>query len=128
MAAGDAIQVGTQYLIGYNNTYYQGYVLSASTYNLESDSSEHKDQRGATDSILYQNPRKALSITVDLPASFDASTDMPRPGDIVQAKGAADNTSVGWRVVSASLTQGTGVNTATFSLIREDSMAATYDA
>jgi len=128
MAAGDAIQVGTQYLIGYGNTYYLGYVLTASTYNKDANAAEHMDQRGATDSILYQNPRQALSITLDLPAAFVASTDVPKPGDIVSMKGPADSTAAGWRVVSASMAQGMGVNSLTLSVMREDSMAATYDA
>ena len=127
MAAGDAIQVGVQYLIGTGDTEYLGHIIESVSMAKIADSNAHKDERGATDSILTQDP----GITLDLEVGVvGVATDFEPPDvdTILTMKGPDDSVAVGYRVVSSGTVPSSGIAKMSLSLIREDSMAATYDA
>jgi len=125
MAAGDAVQLGAEYLIGIGGTYYLGYTVKGLTYTKDADESIHKDERGATDSILTQDPKQGLDLTLDI---VGASTDFAPPdkNELVTVQGPDDTYSSGYRVVSASTSANEGVAQLSLSLILEDSMGMTY--
>lgn len=126
MAAGDATQRGTTYLIGLDNVYYAGWTAQAATVTTTENVTEHMDDRGAVDSLLIQNPGKAMNLTLDIVSSDVANFVPPAKGGVVSVKGPQDSTASNWRVVDATVSGSSGIAQLTMSLIKEDSMASTY--
>jgi len=127
MAAGDAVQLGVQYLIDVGHTYYLGHKVQTVGVGSDADSNAHKDSRGATDSILTQDPRTTLDIEFDI-VGIATAFKPPAKDSVLTLKGPDDSDAIGYRVVSASTSASSEIAKLTLSLIREDSMAAIYDA
>jgi len=127
MAAGDAVQVGVEYLIGIGGAAYLTHTVKGVTYSKDADESIHKEERGATDSILTQDPKETLDLTLDI---VGTTTDFapPAKNTVIQVMGPDDSSAAGWRVLSASTSANEGIAQMSLSLVREDSMIATYDA
>ena len=127
MAAGDAIQIGVEYLVGIGETAYLSHVVTGITYATDADENVHKDARGATDSILTKDPRTTLDITLDM---VGLTTDFtpPAKNTVITLKGPDDATAVGYRLTAGATTGSENPAQMTLALIREDSMASVYDA
>lgn len=125
MAAGDAVQIGAQWLIGFGSHSYTGYMPENIEQGTVSSDTEIPDERGATQTILVQNPGKTLSGTWLIkstgsltPPSKNAEVSLTPPTGTVTI----------YRCLDAKVRTTRGVAQLTMSLIREDSMAASYDA
>jgi len=127
MAAGDAVQIGVEYLIGIGNMVYLTHTVKSVGISSSATETEHTDERGATDSVLLQNPAVTLDLTVDL-VGTSTTFNPPLVGDVISVKGPDDATAVGYRVKSANTKPSDGVASRDISLIREDSMQVAYDA
>lgn len=126
MAAGDAVQKGTQWLIGFGSHAYTGYMPESIEQGTVSTDTDIPDERGATQTILSQNPGKTLSGTW-LIKSTGGSLTPPAKNEIVTLT-PPTGTSTKYRTLDAKVRTTRGVAQLTMSLIREDGMAATYDA
>ena len=126
MAAGDAVQVGLQYLIGTGYTYYQAHCVKSSSYTLDADSSAHKDCRGATDSILTQDHRDMVDAEFDI-VGMATAFKPPAKDSLVTFKGLDDEYFAGYRVVTANVSASSGIAKLTMSLVAEDSMGMQVD-
>lgn len=119
------VQYGYEYLIGCQGMYFQGYTPQSVTYTKDADVSAHEDCSGAIDNKMITNPRKVLSMTLDIPST--GSVDAFAKGAIVAVKGPTDSSAVGWFVESSSVSISKGIAQLSVSLVREDSMASYYD-
>jgi len=124
MAAGDAIQVGVQYLIGTGYTFFQAYCVESVSYSKQADSNAHKDERGATDSILTQDPSTVIDAEFSI---VGVATDFEPPDvdTLITMKGPDDEYFAGYRVVSSGTVPSSGIAKMSLSLIQEDSIGAT---
>ena len=127
MAAGDPVQLGVAYLYGIGEAVYTGHVIKTFNYAKDASESIHTDERGATDSILTKDPKQTLGLVIHL---VGATTDFapPTKNSVITMKGPDDASAVGWRVDSCSTAGSEDTAVLTLGLVREDSMAATYDA
>jgi len=124
--AGEAVQLGVEYLIGVGETIYAGHCVQSVSYKTDADSTAHKCATGATDSILTQDPKKIFDVVMDIQG---LTTDFipPAKDSLISMKGPDDEYATGWRVVDAGTDGDLGVARLSMSLIAEDSMSALFD-
>lgn len=119
-------QTGVEWKIGFGNAEYIGYQVEDLTVSKDSDEEVIKDTDGATQTIINYDAREIISITLLVKST--GSIDPPAKNSLVSLKGPSDAVAVNRRVQSSSAPFTRGVTRLTLTLIREDSMAATYDA
>lgn len=128
MAAGDAVQLGTAYEIGIGSLSYSGYEAVDGDFSYAKDTEEHKDARGAVVSVISRNPRSEFKATFNILNGTDATTLVPPAPNTVITLTPPQGTSTKWRVRSASVKTSVNISQLSLDLVREDSMATTYDA
>ena len=126
MSAGDAVQIGTEWLIGFGSASYTGYMTESIQQKFTAKQDEIPDERGATQSRILTNPGKSLKGTW-LIKSTGGSLTPPAPGEIVTMT-PPTGTSTKYLCVDADVKTSRLIAQLSMDLIREDSMAATYDA
>lgn len=125
MAAGDTVQKGQQWKIEFASFAYTGYLPTSVTNKLTSDDEVVPDERGATISHILRNPRREISL--DLLIKSTGSITPPAKGDYITIT-TPENVSTKFYCDDATVSFSTGISRLSLSLVREDSMAATYDA
>ena len=123
---GAATQTGAEWKIGYGVTDYTGYQVEDATQSQESDEEIIKDTDGATASIIDMDQRTVLSMTFLIKST--GSIVPPNKNSLLSLNGPNDATAVKYRVTASSVVFSRGVSRLSVGLIREDSMAAIYDA
>jgi len=129
MAAGDRVVKGTQWKVGYGAFVRTGYQVDGDglTYGKDADVDEIKGEQGETVSLIITNPRDVITLNTMIKETGGSITPLA-PGDYVELTEPDGVAAVKYRVVSAGNQYGIKVTNQTASFIREDSMAATYDA
>lgn len=127
MAAGDKVQIGKAFKVEYGSFTYAGYqptsVSNSRTANVETIT----DTRGANVTHIFTNPGKQLTLTAYIENSGGSITP-PTVGTLITVT-PPEGTSQKYILASpATVTHGNSITTISMTLVREDSMAATYDA
>lgn len=125
MAAGDAVQKGQQWKIEFASFAYTGYLPTSVTNKLTADDEVVPDERGATISHILRNPRREISL--DLLIKSTGSVTPPSKGDYITIT-TPEGVSTKFYCDDATVSFSSGISRLSLSLVREDSMIATYDA
>lgn len=125
MAAGDKVQKGQQWKVEFGSFAYAGYLPTSVTSKLTADDEAVKDERGATISHILTDPRREM--TLDLLIKSTGSVTPPAKGDYITIT-TPEGVSTKFYCNDASVSFSSGISRLSLSLLREDSMAATYDA
>lgn len=125
MSAGDKVQKGQQWKVEFGSFAYTGYQPTDVTNKLTADDEAVKDTRNATISHLLTDPRREL--TVNFMIKSTGSITPPAKGDIITLT-TPEGVSTKFYCNDASVSLSSGISKLAMSLLREDSMAATYDA
>jgi hypothetical protein len=120
------VQTGVEWKLGYGATAYVGYQVEDASQSQESDEEIIKDTDGATATVIDMDPRTVLSMTFLIKST--GSITPPDKNSILSLTGPNDVGATAYRVTSSSVAFSRGVSRLSLGLIREDSMAATYDA
>lgn len=123
MAAGDAVQLGTAWKIGFGAHSYTGYMPEDISTQLISKLTAIPDERGATVTKIYQDPGKQLSGTW-LIKDTGGSLTAPAPGATVTLT-PPEGTSTAYCVVSAVVRSTRLVAQLVMTLVKEDAMTYT---
>ncbi len=125
MAAGDKVQKGQQWKVEFGSMAYTGYMPTDATNKLTADDEVVKDTRGATITHILTDPRRELAATFLIKST--GSITPPAKGDYITVT-TPEGVSTKFYCNDASVAFSSGISKLTLSLLREDSMAATYDA
>ncbi len=125
MAAGDKVQKGQQWMVEFGSFSYTGYMPTDVTFKSTADDEVVKDTRNATVSHILTDPRKEL--TVNLFIQSTGSITPPSKGEYITLT-PPQGTATKYYVNDATVTFSSGISKLSLSLLREDSMIATYDA
>lgn len=123
---GAPTQTGVEWKLGYGATDYVGYQVEEASQSQESDEEVIKDTDGGTATIIDMDPRTVLSLTFLIKST--GSIVPPNKNAILSLTGPNDALATNYRVTSGSVAFSRGVSRLSLGLMREDSMAATYDA
>jgi hypothetical protein len=127
MAAGDQVIIGAVVNIGYGSFSYTGYIPQSVTNSRTADVATIKDERNANITHIISNPGKSINFTAMIKTSGGSITP-PDIGDLITLT-PPEGTAQKYILLSpATVTHGTEAATISMTLVREDSMAATYDA
>lgn len=119
-------QLGQQWKIGFGGAAYTGYMPTDVEVKPTGEEEIIPDENNATATVITYNKGKELSMTFLIKST--GSIEPPAKNTLVDLKGPGDAQDVTYRCTEASTKHTRGVTELTLSLIREDSMAATYDA
>ena len=125
MAAGDKVQKGQQWMVEYGSFAYTGYLPQAINWKATADDEVVKDERNATISHILTDPRKEMTVDFLIKSTGDITP--PAKGDYISLTD-PDGSSVKYYCNDASVSFSSGITKLSMTLLREDSMAATYDA
>ena len=120
------VQTGVEWKLGFGTAEYTGYQVEDVSVSAESDEEVIKDTDGGTATIIDMDPRTVMSLTLLIKST--GSVVPPVKNSTVSLKGPSDVTVVNYRVQSPSVAFSRGVAKLSLGVIRETSMAATYDA
>lgn len=122
MAAGDLVQVGQAWKVGFGDMEYDGYMPTDWTIvDGEADDETIPDTRGATITHILSNPRKTMNGTLLIKDTGDITP--PKTGSYIWIQGPADAAAEYHYVVSASVAFTSGVSRLTLSLLIEDAQS-----
>ena len=125
MAAGDKVQKGQQWMVEFGSGAYTGYLPTDWTVKFTADDEVVKDERGATISHILTDPRREHTVTFMIKST--GSITPPAKGDYITLT-PPQGTSTKYYCNDASVSFSSGISRLSLSLLREDSMIATYDA
>jgi len=125
MAAGDKVQKGQQWKVEFGSAAYTGYLPTDWTTKFTADDEIIKDERNATITHILTDPRREHQVTFLIKST--GSITPPAKGDYLTMT-PPQGTSTKYYCNDASVSFSNGVSKLTLSLLREDSMIATYDA
>lgn len=125
MAAGDKVQKGQQWMVEYGSFAYTGYTPTGLTWKKNADDEAVPDERGATITHILTNPREEMTIDLMIESTGDITP--PDKGDYISLT-TPDGDTQKYYCNDASVSFSAGITKLSLSLLREDSMAATYDA
>lgn len=125
MAAGDKVQKGQQWKVEFGSLAYTGYLPEDYTEQDTADDEAVKDERNATISHILTDPRIVISVTFLIKST--GSITPPAKGDYITMTSPA-GVSTKYYCNDATVSLSRGISKLSLSLLREDSMAATYDA
>lgn len=125
MAAGDKVQKGQQWMVEFGSFAYTGYQPTDVTFKNTANDEVVPDERGATISHILTDPRKEM--TMNLLIKSTGSITPPAKGDTITMT-PPQGTSTKYYCNDASVSFSSGISRLSLSLLREDSMIATYDA
>lgn len=125
MSLGDKVQVGQQWRVEFGSFAYTGFLPTSVTHKITADDAAIKDERDATISHILTDPR--VELTLDLNVKSTASITPPAKGATVTVTTPA-GVSTKFYTNDATMSFSPGITKLSISLIREDSMQATYDA
>jgi len=125
MAAGDRVQKGQQWKVEFGSFAYSGYSPRGLTSKLNADDAAVQDHRKATVTHMLTNPRREISL--DLMIQSAGSITPPAKGDYITIT-TPEGVATKFYVDDASVSFSDDITMLSLSLLREDSMAATYDA
>lgn len=126
MAAGDKVQIGKAFKVEYGSFTYAGYQPTSVANSRPAAVETISDTRGATCTHIITNPHKQLTLTCYIEDT--GSITPPEVGDIIQVT-PPEGTAQKYILLSpATVSHTNSIAVLTMTLIREDSMAATYDA
>jgi len=119
-------QTGVEWKLGYGTTAYVGYQVEDASQSQESDEEIIKDTDGGTATVIDMDPRTVLSLTFLIKST--GSIVPPAKNAVLSLTGPNDATATNYRVTASSVAFSRGVSRLSLGLIRETSMATTYDA
>ena len=125
MAAGDKVQKGQQWMVEYGSFAYTGYLPTSITFKDTADDEAVKDERNATISHILTDPR--IEMSCDLLIKSTGSITPPAKGDYITLT-PPQGTSTKYYCNDATVSFSSGISRLSLTLLREDSMIATYDA
>jgi hypothetical protein len=125
MAAGDKVQKGQQWMVEFGSFAYAGYLPETITMKDTADDEAIKDERNATISHILTDPR--IEMTLALMIKSTGSITPPSKGDYLTLT-PPQGTSTKYYCNDATVSFSRGISKLSLSLLREDSMIATYDA
>lgn len=123
--AGELIQKGLQWKVGFGSLSYTGYLPQAATWKRPADENDVLGTQGQTVSHVITNPRSELQIEFMIQST--GSIVPPEHGAYVSLTDPSGAT-VKYYCTEASVQFSSGISRLSLTLLREDSMAATYDA
>lgn len=127
MPAGDLVQIGKSFRVGFNGAVWTGYQLTALTRSKTANVETILDNSGATTTHVITNPGDQIAITANI-EDADGNITPPDVGDFLSVTLPGDTLPTAWCLLSpATVTHGNGVTTISATLTREDSMATIYD-
>lgn len=124
MADGDAVQLGTQWKIGFGGASYTGYDPEDIEESKGANAEEIPDGRNATQSVILTNPHSTLKGTWKIKETGGSLTP-PKPGDTISMTPPSGSVAVSYRCRSASVKSGISIAKLTLDLIKEDAMTYT---
>ncbi len=119
-------QVGVEFKLGFNGLAYVGYQVEDWSESTDADEEIIKDSDGGTMTIITYDPKEMTSGNFLIKST--GSIEAPAKNSLLSIQGPNDSAAVKRRVASASVAFTRGAAKLSVSLIREDSMASTYDA
>lgn len=128
MAAGDRVQKGQEWKVGFGALSYTGYLPEDFTFkNKDADDEVIKDERNATITHILTDPRVVMSGSFLIKST--GSITPPNKGDWISLQGPADVAAKYYRVDDASVAFSRSVSKLSLSLLLEDahSNGATID-
>ena len=125
MAAGDKVQKGAQWKVEFGSFAYTGYLPEDISFKSTADDEAVKDERNATISHILTDPRKEMTMTLLIKST--GSITPPAKGDYITIT-TPEGVSTKFYCNDAQVSFSSGISRLSLSLLREDSMAATYDA
>jgi hypothetical protein len=125
MALGDQVQRGKEYIIEFGDAEFQTTTMRSLGQKYLYNQQEIMDQRNAVGTVLMSNPRYEYTFTCDV----DSSSSLAGLYEGALASFTPyDGTEITGRVISLDLAYTSNVLSLTMTIVREDSMQATYDA
>lgn len=122
MAAGDLVQKGQQWKVGFGNLTYTGYMPTDFTFKDQDAADEViTDERGATVTHILTDPKEVMTGTFLIKST--GSITPPAKGDYVSIKGPDDSAAKYYYVDDSSVSFTSGVSRLTLSLLLEDSQS-----